>query len=140
MLLLNSSKGVLKVLLADEKTVLCTYQPLESLKAMLGNLVANIAVVGCGARCTCRGHQPYRMDTHHSVVLSLHQVPLVKQECESYHVAGLDLGYESKHHPGMGALGLVVWITHGFIDSTPMAVGYCGLSNPQQAAAGSKPS
>jgi hypothetical protein len=124
----SKSKGVLKVLLADETTVLATYQPMDSIKAMVGNLVANVAVVGCGAKCTCHGHQPHRSDTHHSLVLASYQVPLVKQECQSYHVAGITLSRPNV--PGMESLGIVVWVTHGFIDCTPMAVGYCGLGSP----------
>ena len=130
----SRSPGALKILLADERTALITFQPLPQCRHMIGQLVANVAIVGCGGPCSARGHDPSGCPTHHSTVLDTAQVQLEKREDNAYHVAGLSMPRPGEANfrlpPGIVSYGLVVWVTHGYVDSTPIAVGYCGLSPP----------
>ena len=129
----SRSPGVLKILLADESTALITFQPLPQCRHMIGQLVANVALVGCGGQCSARGHDSSGAHTHHSTVLDTVQVQLEKREENAYHVAGLNMSLPDAANfrlPGIVSHGLVVWVTHGYVDSTPIAVGYCGLKPP----------
>ena len=140
----SRSRGLLKVLLADPTTVVITFEPLRQIQHMIGKLVANIALVACGGTCTEHGHDASGAETYHNTVLDLQQVQMAKKtEGQlSYHVAGLNVSRPPGERGSSGrkkAVGLVIWITHGYVDTTPIAVGYCGFAHDapreQQSAA-----
>mmetsp|Transcript_12504 Transcript_12504/g.35110 ORF Transcript_12504/g.35110 Transcript_12504/m.35110 type:complete len:530 (-) Transcript_12504:261-1850(-) len=132
----SKSRGLLKVLLAGPHTAIITFEPLPQIQHMIGQLVATVAYVACGGRCTDCGHDASGADTFHNTVLDLQQVQMSKsaEDGRTFHATGINVSHPPGGQRQKHSVGLAIWINHGYVDPTPIAVGYCGITqlHPQQ--------